>query len=137
MVAVMVEEIEGEYEDELSGPVAETTTTPTEGEDDDEVIVDRFRGVDFASDKAYEYARDDTRLDVGSFGGHGGTGEDGAFTLDDVIALNEDGWPAESEFSSGHAYRAWVESGKASLVGVARTGHGGKTFSKKDVSGAR
>lgn len=56
----------------------------------DEDGPDPYEGVDFASDKAYEAARD-AGLPVSAFRGRTGTGQGGAFTKPDVITIIE-GW---------------------------------------------
>ena len=133
MVPVMVEDDDllVEDEDEDASTMVETGAGDTAGDPPP----DRFAGVNFGSDAAYEHARDQTDMTSEDFEGHDGTGDDDAFVLSDVESLAEGGWPTKKGFSSTQAYSAWVAKGKPNLAGVAKTGHGGETFAKKDVEG--
>ena len=52
----------------------------------------------------------------------------------------EDGKPNElglTNFSSSQAHDLWVDIGKPDLSKVTKSGHGGTTYSKKDIEGIR
>jgi len=55
--------------------------------------------------------------------------------IDDDENENDDDELTRDDFSSASSYKLWLKNDQPDMSGVDRTGHGGSTFSKKDVEG--